>query len=304
MKPWQVLVVYYSQSGQGRALAESLFLGAIASGEAEITFMPYRPVEDFPFPWPADRFFDVFPETIAGTTVPIVGQNPLQPGRYHLVVFVWQSWYLTLSIPVTSLLSDAGFMSSLGNTPVLTLTGSRNMWANAYGDLIHWFRKYTVNHIGNIVTADRHHNLISAFTIVRWLIRGQKEASKVFPEAGVSATDLAALSRHWPLLRQALETSDFNLLQGELVKQGAVRVLPAIVSIENKGRRVFGIWSRIIGRRQKNVRKLLLSIFKYYLYFAIFAISPVVEVLFWLIYPLRIQLIKRRITELKLLLGK
>lgn len=304
MKPWQVLVIYYTQSGQGKALAESLFSEAVASGDAEITYMPYRPIDDFPFPWPAEKFFDVFPETITRATVPIIGHTPIRHGQFHLVVFVWQPWYLSLSIPVTSILADTGFMSSLGNTPVITLSGSRNMWVNAYRDLVRGFRKHNINHIGNIITLDRHHNLVSAFTIVRWLVGGQKEAKGLFPAAGVSRADLAALSRHWPAIHKALETSDFNTLQKELVKQGAVRVLPPMVSLENKGRRIFGIWSRIIGEHQKNVRKLLLTFFKYYLYFAIFAISPIVEGVFWLMLPFRMPIIRRRREELQHLLGK
>lgn len=304
MEPLRVLVIYFSQTGQTRALAESLLSRAVAAGGVEVTYCQYHTVPDFPFPWTTKEFFGAFPETVTGETRPVTGIKPLIEGEYQLIILGWQPWYLTLSVPVRSMLAESSIFTSFGQTPLITLTGCRNMWVDAYEDLVLRFRGLGINHVGNIVTADRHHNLVSAFTIVRWLIRGLKPAQGIFPEAGVSEHDCTRMHTFWPLIAHSLQTHTLDNLQALLSDAGAVIVQPAMVSIERKGRRIFRIWASLIAKRRKNVRNLLLTCFKYYLYFAIFAISPIVEGLFWLIYPFRSRKIKRRTRGLKHLLGK
>src|SRR3546814_10066128 len=59
----RVLVVYFSQTGQLRRVAESLCAPLTAAG-VEVDWCELQPRQPYPFPWPFFRFFDQFPETV------------------------------------------------------------------------------------------------------------------------------------------------------------------------------------------------------------------------------------------------
>src|SRR3546814_19926645 len=59
----RVLVVYFSQTGQLRRVAESLCAPLTAAG-VEVDWCALQPRQPYPFPWPFFRFFDQFPETV------------------------------------------------------------------------------------------------------------------------------------------------------------------------------------------------------------------------------------------------
>ena len=58
----KVLVVYYSQSGQAKNIADSIVSPMIEQG-VSVDFCRVEMVREYPFPWNRDTFFDVFPET-------------------------------------------------------------------------------------------------------------------------------------------------------------------------------------------------------------------------------------------------
>ena len=58
-----VLVIYYSQSGQLKEIAESITHPLIKEENVHVDFYKIELETDFPFPWTGDVFFDVFPET-------------------------------------------------------------------------------------------------------------------------------------------------------------------------------------------------------------------------------------------------
>lgn len=87
-------------------------------------------------------------------------------------------------------------------------------------------------------------------------------------------------------IRDALLQDRLPQLQAALIQQGAVEVLPGIVSLEKAGKRVFGIWSKIIrwkGPYGDPGRDFLLRIFKIYLLTGLFLVSPLTSAVFKLI---------------------
>src|SRR3546814_1570822 len=58
----RVLVVYFSQTGQLRRVAESLCAPLTAAG-VEVDWCALQPRQPYPFPWPFFRFFDQFPRS-------------------------------------------------------------------------------------------------------------------------------------------------------------------------------------------------------------------------------------------------
>ena len=83
---------------------------------------------------------------------------------------------------------------------------------------------------------------------------------------------------------------------------GAVELAPDITSIERKAKRIFYIWSGFIlkkggpGAKERIGR---LKMFKWYLLFVIFAVSPIASLVFYLTYPLFYRRIRKNMTYFK-----
>jgi flavodoxin len=59
----QVLVIYYTQSGQLKQIAQQVALPLENSESVEVTFYEIVLEKPFPFPWDKESFFDTFPES-------------------------------------------------------------------------------------------------------------------------------------------------------------------------------------------------------------------------------------------------
>jgi hypothetical protein len=63
----------------------------------------------------------------------------------------------------------------LRDTPVVTISGSRNMWVMAHEKVKVLLRENGAKLKGNIALVDRVGNLISVITIVEWMFSGVKK---------------------------------------------------------------------------------------------------------------------------------
>src|SRR5690606_7398859 len=100
-----VLVIHYSQSGQASEIARNLARPLIDDANVNVTFYQIEPEKPFPFPWTKETFFDVFPESFQ--QVPVALKPPkssVLDKKYDLVIFSYQVWYLSPSIPANSFL--------------------------------------------------------------------------------------------------------------------------------------------------------------------------------------------------------
>ena len=278
----RVLVVYYTQSGQLKEIIDSV-LSPLT--EVTIDFLPIDTATPFPFPWTGDTFFDAFPESYL--QIP----QPLQPfilphTDYDLVILGYQVWYLSPSIPLSSFLQHPEAKKLLSGKPVITISGTRNMWVMAHQKVKKLLTDCGAHLVGNIALTDPHHNHISVITIVQWLFSGDKNKHYlgVFPKAGVADKDIQSANIYGTLIAQHLQTGNYNGLQQAIVAHGGVHYKRFILSAEKKGNRLFGIWAKMIYGSKK--RKFLLKCFHIYLYIAIWVLMPIVWLLYWLTYPL------------------
>lgn len=278
----RVLVVYYTQSGQLKEIIDSV-LSPLT--EVTIDFLPIDTAEPFPFPWTDEAFFGAFPESYL--QIP----QPLKPFElvhtdYDLVILGYQVWYLSPSIPFNSFLQSETGKQLLQGKPVVTISGTRNMWVMAQQKVKKLLTDCGAHLVGNIALTDRHHNYISVITIVQWLFSGDKNKRYlgVFPKAGVADKDIESASVYGTLIAPHLQTGDYTGLQQAIVAHGGVHYRRFLLSAEKKGNRLFGIWAKMIYGSKK--RKFLLKCFRIYLYIAIWALMPIVWLLYWLTYPL------------------
>jgi hypothetical protein len=289
-----VLVIYYTQSGQLESIAKNIAKPFLDSEEINLTFHEIQLEKPFPFPWNKESFFDAFPESFLQipTALKPVPEEILNT-KFDLILFHYQVWYLSPSIPINSFLKSDDAKKILNNTPVITISGSRNMWIMAQEKIKVLLRKANANLVGNVALVDRVGNLISVITIVEWMFSGvKKKYLGVFPLPGVSEKDIQESSQFGEIMLDSLQKENLTQLQPKLVDAGAVKISSYLVTVDKTANKIFNKWSNIIYKNQKN-RKQLLKVFNVYLFLAIWLISPIVYILHLITYPLKLKSIKK-----------
>ena len=289
-----VLVIYYTQSGQLESIAKNIAKPFLNSEEINLTFYEIQLEKPFPFPWNKESFFDAFPESFLQipTALKPVPEEILNT-KFDLILFHYQVWYLSPSIPINSFLKSDDAKKILNNTPVITISGSRNMWIMAQEKIKVLLRKANANLVGNVALVDRVGNLISVITIVEWMFSGvKKKYLGIFPLPGVSEKDIQESSLFGEIMLDSLQQNNLAQLQPKLVDAGAVKISSYLVTVDKTANKIFNKWSNIIYKNQKN-RKQLLKVFNVYLFLAIWLISPIVYILHLITYPLKLKSIKK-----------
>lgn len=293
----EVLVVYYSQSGQLFDIVQNL-VSTFDRQKTNITYHKIRPVRDYGFPWKPDEFYDAFPESFL--QIPCALHAPeavVMEKKYDLVILGYQVWFLTPSIPINSfLMSDYG-KKLLDNVPVVTVSATRNMWLMAQEKIKRLLLDCNARLVGNIALVDRHINHISVITIVHWLMGGKKtKYLGIFPKPGVSDQDIIGSSKFGVPIQEALLNCSYDDLQDNLLRLKAVQVKPLLIQTDKRGNILFSKWANLIIRHGESgspKRKKLLVWFKYYLLFAIWVIAPIVFIVFLATYIPLYRKIKR-----------
>ncbi len=279
----RILIIYYTQSGQLKQISDSVAGPLMSENDIVVDYYRIKPVEDYPFPWPSDEFFDCMPESVEKVPVELDLSDFPANNNYDLVILSYQVWYLSPAIPVTSFLKSDVAKEFLNGKKVVTLLGVRNMWVVAQEYVK---EKLIQNHakvVGNIVLSDKSHNLVSVLTIIKWLMGGNKGPYSFLPEAGVSEKDIRNAAVFARPIKQALKNNDYGSLQKELVALDGVRVKYHLMQMEKNAFRIFRIWAKLIRKKgeAKNKKRLVrVRLFKYYLLFVIFVLSPVASLVF------------------------
>ena len=200
----KIAIFYYSQSGQALQAAQNLCAPLQqAGGHHEVVFKEIKPVEQYPFPWMRHDFFDTFPETRLG--LPPSGIQPIDLHDVEdtdMVIIAAQPWFLSPSLPLQSFLADKSIRQYLNGRHVVFLNVCRNMWLMAFRSVKIALQDCGAKLIGHIVLQDEAPNLISALTIVRWLLHGKKTATWLLPAAGVSEKDSRKATNPAKAIRQ------------------------------------------------------------------------------------------------------
>lgn len=284
-----VLVIYYTQSGQLFDIAKNAVQTLNESSEVSISYYQIKPVKEYKFPWKEDDFFDAFPESFL--QIPCALEEPASEvleKHYDLVILAYQVWFLTPSIPINSFLKSDKAKNILKNMPVITVIGCRNMWIKAQEKMKVLLSDNGAKLVGNIVLVDRHINHISVITISKWMFSGEKERYLgIFPKPGVSEKDInEAVKFGQPILKSLLK-GNYQDLQENLVKVDAVRIKPFLVLVDKRANVLFGKWANLIikkGKAGDPNRKKWIKVFNMYLLFAIWMIAPIVFIVFLLTY--------------------
>ncbi len=289
-----VLVIYYSQSGQLETIARTIAEPLENDKDCCVTFYEIELEKPFPFPWNKAAFFDSFPESFLQIPIALkpIPQFILNT-QYDLILLNYQVWFLTPSIPINSFLKSTDAKIILNNTPIITISGSRNMWVIAQEKVKLLLQENKAILKGNVALVDRVGNLISVITIVEWMFSGAKNKYLgIFPLPGVSEKDIIESSKFGVAILGSLKENNLNDLQSKLIALNGVKISSYLVSIDKTANKIFKKWSNFIYSRKKS-RKIWLKVFNVYLWLAIWLISPIVYILHLIIFPFKLFKIKK-----------
>jgi hypothetical protein len=254
-------------------IVDNLTKPLIAAGMS-VEKVQVSPVKKFPFPWTSTVFFEAMPESVKCIPAELEPFS-FKESRYDLIILGVQPWFLSPSIPMSSLMQHPAFKAIAGNTPVVTISGCRNMWINAQEKIKGLLKISGARLVGNIALVDRHQNHVSLVTILYWMLAGKKDRKwGIFPKPGVSDEDIAAVPVFGETIKEHLIKEDWVNLQPHLVEQKAVDVKYSLMFIERKAGKIFKIWSKLIYGKKN--RSALLVVFKYYLLIALCVAAPLI----------------------------
>ena len=296
----KIVVFYYTQSGQVLNIMHNICQPIVEAGD-EVIYKEIVPEKKFPFYWNCSNFFEIFPETRLG--IPPYGIKEMDLSDVQdvdLVIVAGQSWYLSPSLPIQSFFISEQVKEYLKGRNIIFVNGCRNMWYMTIRKIRKYVFEAKANLVGHIVLQDMAANLVSVITIVRWLLHGKKEASGIWPRAGVSEKDIKESSRFGKTIKSAMDANDYSKLQEQLMDEKAIIYKPGLIFIEKTGHRIFDIWAKFIrkkgGYEDKN-RSFRKTLFFLYLFFVLYIVSPIGILVFYLTYPIRALFIGKQKRE-------
>ena len=299
----KLAVFYYSQSGQALNVAKHICQPLEDSEEHLVVYKEIVPKEKYPFPWNKTEFFDTFPETRLG--LPPSGIEPLRLSDIQdadIIMIVGQSWYLSPSLPLQSFFTEKDVKEFLSEREVIFVNACRNMWLMTAKKMKEYFAQCHTKWIGHIVLQDEAPNWVSAVTIVRWLLYGKKNASTIWPTAGIGHKAIEHATRFGDIIINTWQERQTDTLQQRLLDAGAIHYKPSILYLEKIAYRMFGLWAKFIhmkgGFRDKK-RKNRVTLFYIYLLTVLFLLSPFAQLFFYLTYPFH-RVKKNRIKDCNL----
>lgn len=299
MEKKKVLVAYYSQSGQVREILDR-FLSPFESDENyEFFFHQIQPVNDYPFPWTSEQFFDSFPEAVTEVGCDLKPYPPQLKQKYDLIILGFQTWFLSPSIPTTAFLQSQDFKNSAKDTPIITINACRNMWFMAQRSIRKYLNEAQAKYVGHLVLFDKVNNLTSVITIMHWAFTGRKDRKWGWlPKPGVSDEDIQNSNVYGEILKAKWEKNKLDELQEGYIANNGVQILPHLMSMEHKAKRIFKIWTKFVlkkGGPSNPARAGRLKLFKNYLLLMIFLMAPIATIVFYITYPLFFLRIRRNI---------
>ncbi|WP_123864580.1 dialkylrecorsinol condensing enzyme DarA [Chitinophaga barathri] len=296
----KILVVYYTQTGQLRRIIDHV-TGPL-KGKAEITFEELVPVQPFPFPWSKQEFFDAMPETVLARPRHIMPLKVDPSAEFDMVLLAYQPWFLSPSQPIAAFLQSEEGKKLLKGKPVVTLLGCRNMWINAQEKVKRYLQQAGANLVGHIALVDKHPNLVSLITILRWATKGKKDAFFVFPPAGVQEKEIKESVKFGEPILQAVEKKEYDGLHTQLLALDSVEINPGLIVLEMRGVKPFRFWASYISEKGgpgESIRQGRVSMYRTILLLAIPVLTPFTLVASWLKLLLGRKQLNRDVTYYK-----
>ncbi len=290
----KVLILYYSQSGQLQNVLDNILMPMRQDSNISCDYKQIKPKTSFPYPWKFYDFFDVFPESVYlnGCEVEAIDCQK----KYDLIILGYTVWFLSPSLPITGFLQSPQAKKIFKGKPVITVNACRDMWLTAQEKMKSLLENVGAHLIDNVVLTDQGKSIHSFITTPRWMLTGKKDAFWLFPKAGVAENEIEEASRFGERICTAL-ANDLEKKKEPLLKNlGAVNVVGKLIATERIAHRSFLIWCKLIkkaGPPKSRGRKVVITIYAFFLLALVLTIVPVNIIIRKLLYPFR----KKQITK-------
>ncbi len=283
-----VLILYYSQSGQLKNVLNNIVLPLEQCDEVQCDFREITPVIPYPYPWTFYAFFNVFPESVHLDGCEV---KPIKVREeYDLIILGYTPWFLSPSIPVTGFLKSRQAKHLFKNKPVVTVIACRDMWLIAQEKMKSLLDDLGARLLDNVVLTDQGKSLYTFVTTPRWMLTGEKNSFWFFPKAGVSEQDINASSRFGKRLCSALSKDEEQSDAPMLRNLGAVNVKGKLIASERIAHRSFLIWSTLIkkaGRPNSRGRNVVITIYAFFLLALVLTVVPLNMLIRKIMFPFK-----------------
>ncbi|GAA5106985.1 hypothetical protein GCM10023211_07530 [Orbus sasakiae] len=291
-----VLLVYYSQTGQLTKLAESFISPLHDLPEINLEIQAVEPTTNYVFPWSFNRFFNIFPETVHLRPDPIITPVFAQD-KYDLIIIAYTVWFLSPSQPITALLQHNNTKKILAGTPVVTLIACRNMWLMAQETVKQLLTQSQAKLVDNVVRIDSCGGPASFIATPLWMLTGQKQPLRWLPKAGIDDKEINDCAKYGQKIKTTL-LSNKPIEQPMFKHMSAVKVNERLILSEKIGYRSFYLWGKLLikaGNISTYLRQFILYFYIAFLVCMICTVVPITALIKTLLSPW----LKKRILKQK-----
>lgn len=295
-KKKNVLLVYYSQTGQLTNLARNFVSPLENHDQITLDVLPLQSEQPYTFPWSFRRFFNIFPETVHLKPSPIK-EPEFNHDKYDLIILAYTVWFLSPSQPITAFLQHAQAKRILDNTPIVTLIGCRNMWLMAQETVKKLLKDANAKLVDNVVRIDSCGGPASFIATPLWMLTGKKQPFSWLPKAGISNDDMQYCAKFGERIKETL-LSESTITEPMLKNMAAVKVNERLILSEKFGYRSFYLWGKLIikaGHLSPYLRQAILYFYILFLISVILTVVPISALIKTLLSPF----LKRKIRKQK-----
>ena len=284
----RILVLYYSQTGDVRRMAES-FVQPLASAGATVVWREIQPTVEYPSPWRnVHRFFNIMPECVLGLPPPIRSPELAASDRFDLIVLAYQVWFSSPSLPIQGFFRTESARVLRGSN-VITISVSRNMWHRASLRMRDLLEGAGAIHLDGIVATHQGPPWATFITTTRTLFTGKRDRLwGVFPPAGLPEDAAARMAKLGSAVAQRLGDLADPAARPLLRGLGAVEVNRRYVIPELVAASFFPFWARAIrglGRLGAPLRHVGVFLFLHFLLLMIVSGIPLSILTLPVVYP-------------------
>jgi hypothetical protein len=284
----RILVVYYSQSGDVRRVAET-FVEPLRLSGWEVIWSPIVPRAVYPHPWRnVHRLFDEMPECVLGLPPEISPLGFSPSGHFDLVVLAYPVWFLSPAPPIQAFFRTE-HSRVLHGRKTMTLTVSRNMWQQASLKMKRLLAEAGAVHVDNVAVTYQGPAWATFITTPRMLLTGKRDSLwGKLPPPGIAEQDFVRLRSLGESVARQLDALACEDGQPLLRGLGAVTVNGRYVIAEWVAARVFVFWAHVIrtlGRIARPLRHVGIFLFLHFLLLMIVVGIPSTIITLPLVYP-------------------
>ncbi|MFC2171189.1 flavodoxin family protein [Acidobacteriota bacterium] len=199
-KKYKVLVVYFSQTGRTKDVLDTFLAALRAQEHIDLDIARVETESPFPYPWPMFEMLSIFPETVWEEPIPIKAPAFDENTKYDLVILGCQIWFLSPSLPISSVLHDPRKSKVFSGTPVVPIMTFRRSVSQGLEDL-----EKTLKGLGAVVIGKISMQVLDKISNPQFKELRHKRLPEGEKEWILDKEELALIGRMGMQLAQSLE---------------------------------------------------------------------------------------------------